>query len=63
MSDFIQTPNKCCGTAPIVWKCEHFGPEYCGCDVEKIECPICGNIIYGADAEEVSRWNAGDYDD
>lgn len=39
------------------------GKQYCGCDVEKIECGKCGRIIWGADYESVSMWNDGKNDE
>jgi hypothetical protein len=55
--------SQCCGEDPIVWKCECNSSIFCGCDVEKIECPVCGRIIYGADDENVIEWNNGGNDE
>ena len=49
--------NNCCDTKPIIRKCD------CGCDVETIECPKCGRIVYGCDNENIERWNKGDNDE
>lgn len=56
-------PIKCCGENPVIWKCTCNATEYCGCDVEKIECSECGRIVWGADTEEVERWNTGENDE
>jgi len=50
----------CCGKLPIVWRCSHTYYVLCGCDVEKIECPECGRVVWGADKASVRDWNAGD---
>jgi len=54
---------KCCGEAPTAWVCECRAPSFCGCDVEKTECSVCGRIVYGSDAEDIKRWNDGGNDD
>lgn len=51
--------KNCCGVKPIVWKCNCGEKKFCGCDVEKIECPNCGRIIYGCDDEDIEQWNKG----
>ena len=56
-------PSQCCNQDPIFWKCECHQNSFCGCDVEKIECASCGRIVYGADDEDVERWNNGGGDE
>lgn len=55
--------NYCCGEKPIIWECKHDGIEFCGCEVEKIECPKCGRIIWGADNDSLAEWNKGKNDE
>ena len=56
-------PSQCCNKDPILWKCECNRNSFCGCDVEKIECASCVRIVYGADDEDVERWNNGGDDE
>lgn len=59
----INREKHCCGEAPLVWRCYCQSTKFCGCDVEKIECLVCGRIVYGGEDEDIERWNAGDNDD
>lgn len=55
-------PKKCCGKLPAFSKCGHSGPEYCDC-VDKIECYVCGRVVFGAEDYSVAQWNDGDDDE
>lgn len=45
----------CCDTAPTVWQCDNFELDC----IEKIECSVCGRVIYGTDAESIAEWDNG----
>jgi len=59
----MEKAQKCCGQEPIVWRCNHRGLDFCGCDVEKIECQCCGRLVWGAGSDSVAIWNDGEDDE
>lgn len=51
--------NKCCNETPIIWEP---GP-YEITNIEKIECYICGTVVYGSDEDSIEYWNNGGNDE
>jgi hypothetical protein len=51
--------NNCCGERPIIWEPDPFEVT----NIEKIECYICGRVIYGSEEESIEEWNNGGNDD
>ena len=60
MTDYEKI-NNCCGEKPSVLQCDCDPREFCNC-IEKIECYICGRIIYGRDKNSKKEWNDGKSD-
>ena len=58
------SPCKCGSEDLIIWLEEpNLQPEESLTNLEKIECPMCGAVVYDGSAEGVRQWNAQDYDD
>jgi len=52
-----------CGDDPVIFKCDPGASRIEQMTtVEKIECPSCGNIVWGSDQDSIDDWNAGAYD-
>ncbi len=56
-------PCKCGCDDLIVWRSLSRAPEETITELEKIECPECGNVVWGSDEECIDDWNNERYDD
>lgn len=52
-----------CGIEPVVWEESDDRGFESLLNIEKIECPACGHIVYGSDEESILDWNSRKYDD
>ena len=68
-SDIIITDSlidlcRCGNDDLIIWlEDDSLPPEESLTNLEKIECPMCGAVVYGGGEEEVRQWNDQEYDD
>jgi len=66
MCQLQETVSSCkCGNEDlIIWlEDPNLSPGKSLTNLEKIECPDCGRVVYGGSEQEIKKWNAQDYDD